>query len=117
MWRSLFWIGSLLALVLWAICHALWHGICYGLFILVPLFLLGVYDIFQTRSNVLRNYPIVGHIRYFLLAIRPELRQYFFESNQDGTHHLVVSCGSWFINVLRKASILYLLVHSVMCSI
>ncbi|MEP3467943.1 glutamate synthase-related protein, partial [Marinobacter alexandrii] len=45
---------------------------------------LGVIDLNQEKHAVLRNYPVVGHFRFLFEAIRPELRQYFFESNQDG---------------------------------
>ncbi len=52
--------------------------------IVVPLVLLGIKDIFQTRHSIRRNYPIVGHFRYLLESIRPEISQYFIESNSDG---------------------------------
>jgi hypothetical protein len=39
---------------------------------------LGVYDLFQTRHAILRNYPITAHLRFLLETIRPEMRQYFF---------------------------------------
>ncbi|WP_428643174.1 FMN-binding glutamate synthase family protein [Roseibium sp.] len=45
---------------------------------------IGYWDTQQTRHSVLRNYPVTGHFRFLFEAIRPELRQYFFESNQDG---------------------------------
>ncbi|WP_422378944.1 FMN-binding glutamate synthase family protein [Roseibium sp.] len=45
---------------------------------------IGYIDTHQTRHSVLRNYPVAGHFRFLFEAIRPELRQYFFESNQDG---------------------------------
>ena len=48
------------------------------------LALLGVYDLAQTRHAVLRNYPISAHLRFLLEHIRPEMRQYFFESETDG---------------------------------
>ncbi|MFO7550000.1 MAG: FMN-binding glutamate synthase family protein [Haliea sp.] len=44
---------------------------------------LGVYDLLQTRRAVLRNYPVIGHFRYLLEGIRPEIRQYFIESDSD----------------------------------
>jgi glutamate synthase domain-containing protein 2 len=47
------------------------------------LALLGTYDLLQTRHSLLRNYPIVGHIRFFMEGIRPEIRQYFAESDID----------------------------------
>ena len=43
----------------------------------------GVRDLRQTRQAVLRNYPIIGHIRYLLEWVRPEIRQYFLESDSD----------------------------------
>ena len=45
---------------------------------------LGIYDLRQTRHAILRNYPIVAHMRFLLEDIRPELRQYFFEGEKDG---------------------------------
>lgn len=48
------------------------------------LFALALYDIAQTRHSILRNYPIIGHLRFMLEDIRPELRQYFFEDEKSG---------------------------------
>ena len=45
---------------------------------------IGVWDMMQTRHSLRRNYPIIAHLRFLLEAIRPELRQYFFESDTDG---------------------------------
>ena len=49
------------------------------------LILLGICDLIQTRHAILRNYPIAAHIRFILEHNRPELRQYFFEAERDGT--------------------------------
>ena len=46
---------------------------------------LGLYDLAQTRRSVLRNYPIIGHLRFMLEYIRPEIRQYFLESDGEAT--------------------------------
>ena len=46
--------------------------------------LVGVYDLIQQRHSVLRNYPILGHARFMLETVRPELQQYFIERNTDG---------------------------------
>ncbi len=45
---------------------------------------IGIYDVVQTRHAILRNFPIVGHFRYILESISPEIQQYFIESNTDG---------------------------------
>ncbi|RYF85817.1 MAG: FMN-binding glutamate synthase family protein [Chitinophagaceae bacterium] len=50
----------------------------------LPIAFVAVRDACQREHAVLRNYPLVGHLRYFFEAIRPELRQYFFESDLDG---------------------------------
>ena len=50
----------------------------------VPLFLLGLWDLTQKRHAVLRNFPVLGHFRYLLELIRPEINQYFIESDTDG---------------------------------
>ncbi|MEW1906680.1 FMN-binding glutamate synthase family protein [Streptomyces sp. NPDC086147] len=46
--------------------------------------LLGAQDLLQRRHSVLRNYPVLGHARFLLERIRPELQQYFIERNYDG---------------------------------
>jgi len=46
--------------------------------------LLGIRDLMQKSHAVLRNYPISAHMRFLLEEIRPEMRQYFFESEKDG---------------------------------
>ena len=46
---------------------------------------LGIRDMLQTRHSILRNYPIAAHLRFLFEDIRPELRQYLFESDSDGT--------------------------------
>jgi glutamate synthase domain-containing protein 2 len=51
---------------------------------LAALGALGVWDLAQRRHAVLRNYPVVGHARFMLEWIRPELQQYFIERNFDG---------------------------------
>ena len=51
----------------------------------VLLVCLGIYDITQTKHAILRNYPVIGHLRFFFEKIRPEMRQYFFETDTDGT--------------------------------
>ena len=46
---------------------------------------VGVHDLRQTRHAVLRNYPVMGHMRFLLEFIRPEMRQYFIESDTEAT--------------------------------
>ena len=43
----------------------------------------GVHDLRQSRHAILRNYPVIGHLRFLLEYIRPEMRQYFIESDSE----------------------------------
>ena len=59
----------------------------WWLFLAVPLIALAVvggYDLLQRRHSILRNYPLFGHLRFMLEALRPEIQQYFIERNIDG---------------------------------
>lgn len=44
---------------------------------------LGIRDLLQKKHSILRNYPIIGHLRYIIESVRPEFRQYLFESDQE----------------------------------
>src|SRR5262245_7672439 len=46
---------------------------------------IGIWDLLQSKHSVRRNYPILANIRFMLEKIRPEIRQYFLESETDGT--------------------------------
>ncbi|WP_205470909.1 FMN-binding glutamate synthase family protein [Nocardioides sp. SYSU D00038] len=52
--------------------------------VLALLLLVAVHDLVQTKHAILRNYPVLGHLRFLLEDIRPELQQYFIERNFDG---------------------------------
>ena len=43
----------------------------------------GVHDVRQPRRSILRNYPVIGHLRFLLEFIRPEIRQYFIEGDRE----------------------------------
>lgn len=53
--------------------------------IFLALSLVGLYDLQQQQHAILRNYPIIGHLRFMLETIRPEIRQYFLESETEAT--------------------------------
>jgi len=61
-------------------------GVGLPYFVLFALLVaVGVYDLRQTKRSILRNYPIIGHLRFMMEFIRPEIRQYFIESDTDST--------------------------------
>ncbi|MDT9000864.1 FMN-binding glutamate synthase family protein [Paucibacter sp. APW11] len=55
----------------------IWALICGSLAI------AGIRDVLQTKRSILRNYPVIGHLRFLLEFIRPEMRQYFIESDNE----------------------------------
>ena len=46
--------------------------------------LIGLWDLVQVHHSITRNYPIIAHLRYLQEMIRPEIHQYFIESDIDG---------------------------------
>ena len=55
----------------------------WALAILGPLVLVGIWDLLQREHSLLRNYPVLAHMRWLFEGIRPEIRQYLIESDQD----------------------------------
>lgn len=59
-----------------------WYG--WAVFAIAgPLAALGFYDLRQTNHSLLRNYPVIAHMRWLFEGIRPEIRQYLIESDAD----------------------------------
>jgi glutamate synthase domain-containing protein 2 len=50
---------------------------------LAVLVFVGFWDLSQSRHSIRRNYPIIGHIRWWVEAIRPEIRQYLIEADEE----------------------------------
>lgn len=64
-------------------CTAIWPA--YGFSILALLIIgIGLYDLFQKKHSILRNFPVLGHMRFLLEMIGPEIHQYFVENDTDG---------------------------------
>ncbi|MBI5256236.1 MAG: FMN-binding glutamate synthase family protein [Burkholderiales bacterium] len=49
----------------------------------VAVVVTGAHDLRQTRHALLRNYPVIGHLRFLFEWVRPEIRQYFLESDRE----------------------------------
>ncbi len=56
----------------------------WGLVVTVPLGLLAIKDYFQVKHTILRNFPVLGHMRYLAEIIRPGVQQYFIENETEG---------------------------------
>lgn len=51
----------------------------------VLLIMLGLWDLTQPQHSILRNYPVIGHVRWMVELIRPEIRQYLLEAEDEAT--------------------------------
>ncbi len=60
-----------------------WGGVISSIAILLSV--LGLFDLLQNKSAVLKNYPLVARLRFLLEHFRPEIRQYFLESDHEET--------------------------------
>jgi glutamate synthase domain-containing protein 2 len=77
--------GLSILTALLAFAAVAWSAAAWAAVVVVGVIcLLAWYDVLQRRHSVLRNYPVLGHLRYLLERIRPEIQQYFIERNTDG---------------------------------
>ncbi|WP_299948984.1 FMN-binding glutamate synthase family protein [uncultured Ruegeria sp.] len=82
--RRLYYILSYVGLPLTLLWGYFWSPAYWLLVILIPYAVVGLYDMLTTKHNVLNNYPVLGHFRYMLEFVSPEIRQYFVETNESG---------------------------------
>ncbi|WP_319544588.1 FMN-binding glutamate synthase family protein [Ruegeria conchae] len=82
--RRLYYVLSFVVLPLTLLLGYFWSPANWLLVILIPYAIVGMYDMLTTKHNVLNNYPVLGHFRYMLEFVSPEIRQYFVETNESG---------------------------------
>ncbi len=75
---------TFVSLLLIVAVQVIWPPVLWVLTVVVPLMLLGFYDMFQTQHAIRRNFPLFGRGRWFMESLRPYIRQYFVESDTDG---------------------------------
>lgn len=83
--RSLFVVGSVVLVAVFAAASWFNPAWAWSFVVLVPVIGRGIADMLQKKQAVRRNFPIIGNFRYLFELIRPEINQYFVESNTDGT--------------------------------
>ncbi len=82
-WRYAFFVAIVFFGLVYLFAWLLGRGSGWLAALFVGLSGVGVWDLLQTHHAVRRNYPVLGHLRYLLEAVRPELRQYFLESDSE----------------------------------
>jgi glutamate synthase domain-containing protein 2 len=45
---------------------------------------MGLYDMYQSKKTIRKNFPLLGRMRYLLEGLGPEIRQYFVETDLEG---------------------------------
>lgn len=74
---------GLLTLVLWLGLEKV-RWVLWGLLIALPLTVLAIWDLFQTRHSLRRNYPLAAQFRWLFEDLRPFLRAYIVEGPLEG---------------------------------
>ncbi len=82
--RRAFILYSVLTLSAIGIIAFYWTPILWSFLLIGPLLFIGLRDMLQKKHTIRRNFPLIGNFRYILESIRPEISQYFIETNFSG---------------------------------
>lgn len=82
--RRIFLLSTLGILILNFCIALVFPPIWWSMVIFGPVILFGFLDMLQDKQAIRKNFPIIGNFRYLMEAIRPEINQYFVESNSSG---------------------------------
>ncbi len=82
--RKVFVVLSITVLAIIGIMTYINWKASFLLLIFIPLIIMGLYDMFQSKKTIRRNFPLVGRMRYLLESLGPGVRQYFIEKDLDG---------------------------------
>ncbi|MEO9869631.1 FMN-binding glutamate synthase family protein [Ekhidna sp.] len=61
-----------------------WKPGLWTLLIVFPVSIIGITDVFSRKKAIRRNFPVFGNLRYLFESIRPEIMQYFVETDTEG---------------------------------
>ncbi len=82
--RQKFIIFIVLSCLLVAVLGYFFHWVFWFFILLGPILILGLIDMLQVKHTIMRNYPVLGRMRYLMEDLRPKVYQYFVESDTDG---------------------------------
>ncbi len=82
--RYLFYALSFLSVAVNIMFFFIWPSGLWSMVVLGPLIFIGFLDTFSRQHTIRRNFPIIGNFRYLLESIRPEIMQYFVETDTEG---------------------------------
>jgi glutamate synthase domain-containing protein 2 len=67
-----------------AVATYFWFNAIWLYILILPIVLLGLKDVFQTKQTLKHNFPVIGRMRWWAEWMRPKIYQYFVESDTDG---------------------------------
>ncbi len=82
--RKIFQLSALIATLMVGGLACVWPVALWAFALIGPVIALGLYDMMQRSRAVIRNFPVIGRARYWMEAVRPEIQQYFVESDTSG---------------------------------
>ena len=82
--KSIFVISSIVAILVIVLLGLLSPYFLFGLIVVLPIVGVGAVDMVQRRQSIRRNFPVIGNFRYMLEKVRPEIMQYFVETDTEG---------------------------------
>lgn len=82
--RGIFILLSVLIVGIVAVVFPIWNNVIWFMLFFGPLIVVGYFDIFQKKHSIRKNFPVIGNLRFIFESIRPEIMQYFVETDTDG---------------------------------
>ncbi len=82
--KQIFITLSIVALVSIGLLAQITTSVLWLMIVIGPIIILGIVDLVQTKHTIRRNFPVVGNLRYILEDFRPEIMQYFVETDTEG---------------------------------
>ena len=82
--KEVFVAASIISLMIIGVVYIFWKPMLWSLVLIGPMILMGISDLTQKKHSIKRNFPLVGRMRYLLEDFRPEIMQYFVETDTEG---------------------------------
>ncbi len=83
--RQIFFVLLFIVPIAIFVLARIWPPLYWLYIVVIPILLLGLIDVFQKRHTIRKIYPVIGRFRYMFESVRPEIQQYFVESETNGT--------------------------------
>ena len=81
--RNKFYFGLLILAIIIAPLFGIINSLTWLAIFAIPLIILYFYDRNQKKHTILRNFPVIGRVRYIMEFFRPEIQQYFIADDKS----------------------------------